>query len=349
MSTKKEDTKFWQQLHNDAIEEPAKEEAAPQMKYFGTVLPAKAFDKVADAKALRHLVTQRDVDEQKLIDILAHRSQKQRMEIALQYETDFDEDLIGDLVTMLGADNDFGKVVWALMTPPRLYDARCLRGAMEGTGTDESVLIEILCSRTNKQIKKVIEAYSFATNFDLKKDLEQETDGNLRSLLIAMWEADREDKNIDYTVTLAEASTLIDEELETSLEKILTTRSYAHLRQTFLDYQRLSGHHIMEMISRQTGGFLNPTKDAVKEGYLAIVKCVLSLPGYFAERLYMAMMGFGTDEDTLTRVIVSRCEVDMKKVADIYERRHGKTLGAAIADETSGGYRDMLLALIGQN
>eukprot|EP00058_Branchiostoma_floridae_P006297 XP_002591785.1 hypothetical protein BRAFLDRAFT_123531 [Branchiostoma floridae] len=224
MSTKKEDTKFWQQLHNDAIEEPAKEEAAPQKKYFGTVFPAKDFDRVADAKALRHLVTQRDVDEQKLIDILAHRSQKQRMEIALQYETDFDE-------------------------------------------------------------------------------------------------ADREDKNVDYTVTLAEASTLID----------------------------LSGHHIMEMISRQTGGFLNPTKDDIKEGYLAIVKCVLSLPGYFAERLYMAMMGFGTDEDTLTRVIVSRCEVDMKKVADIYERRHGKTLGAAIADETSGGYRDMLLALIGQD
>ncbi|XP_019645172.1 PREDICTED: annexin A7-like isoform X2 [Branchiostoma belcheri] len=348
MASKKEDTKFWQQLHNDAIEEPAKEAAEPQKKYWGTVFPVKDFDKVADAKALRQIVMEKDVNEQKLTDILAHRSQNQRMEIAMQYEKDFDDDLIGDLVHALGADNDFGRLVWALMTPPRLYDARCLRGAMEGTGTDESVLIEILCSRTNKQIKKIIEAYSFATNFDLKKDLEQDTGGNLRSLLVAMLETDREDKNVDYTVTLAEASTLIDEELEPTLEKILATRSYAHLRQTFLDYQRLSGHHIMEMISRQTGGFLNPTKDDVKEGYLAIVKCVLSLPGYFAERLYMAMMGFGTDEDTLTRVIVSRSEVDMKKVADIYERRHGKPLGAAIADETSGAYRNMLLALIGQ-
>ena len=42
---------------------------------------------------------------------------------------------------------------------------------------------------------------------------------------------------------------------------------------------------------------------------LLLVRCVHSRPAYFAEKLYNSMKGVGTDDTTLIRVIVSRCEV----------------------------------------
>ena len=39
------------------------------------------------------------------------------------------------------------------------------------------------------------------------------------------------------------------------------------------------------------------------------VRCVHSRSMYFAEKLYKSMKGAGTDDTTLIRIVVSRCEV----------------------------------------
>lgn len=46
-----------------------------------------------------------------------------------------------------------------LMEPKALYDAKCLRRAMRGAGTDEQCLIEILSTRTNTEIDEIKEEY----------------------------------------------------------------------------------------------------------------------------------------------------------------------------------------------
>lgn len=44
----------------------------------------------------------------------------------------------------------FKKTALALLDLPSEYDARQLQKAMKGLGKDEAMLIEVLCTRTNK-------------------------------------------------------------------------------------------------------------------------------------------------------------------------------------------------------
>lgn len=59
------------------------------------------------------------------------------------------------------------------------------------------------------------------------------------------------------------------------------------------------------------------------------------------------MVGLGTDEDSLTRAIVTRAEIDLKNVKKEYKIRYKTTLNADVIDDTSGDYMRFLLALVG--
>lgn len=63
---------------------------------------------------------------------------------------------------------------------------------------------------------------------------------------------------------------------------------------------------------------------------LPAVKSVRDRPSYFAEKLYKSMKGAGTDEQTLTRVMVTRSEIDMVQIKQRFQEHYGKTLASFI-------------------
>ena len=56
------------------------------------------------------------------------------------------------------------------------------------------------------------------------------------------------------------------------------------------------------------------------------VSCSKNPARYFAGRLYKSMKGAGTDDETLIRVMVSRCEVDMVQIKEAFMREYKKSL-----------------------
>ncbi|KAL8483024.1 hypothetical protein ACS0TY_025908 [Phlomoides rotata] len=90
-------------------------------------------------------------------------------------------------------------------------------------------------------------------------------------------------------------------------------------------------------------------KSIVKSIMKVVIWCIDSPEKHFAEVVRAAIIGLGTDEDSLTRAIVARAEIDMMKVRGEYFTANKSSLDNAVIGDTSGDYKDFLMTLLGAN
>ncbi|XP_064594867.1 annexin A6-like [Liolophura sinensis] len=310
----------------------------------GTVKPYPNFNAEQDCEVLRSAMKGIGTDEEAIINIMAYRSSPQRVEIVSTYKTLFGKDLIEDFKSELSGN--LLETVKRLCLGPAAFDAKELRNAIKGLGTDEDVLIEILCTRSNAQIKEIIKKYKEMFNKDLEKDIVSDTSGHLKRLLVGLVQANRSDSSeIDRNKAHQDAKAMYEAGEkkwgtdESRFNVILVSRSYAQLRATFEEYRKISKKEIEEVLKSELSGDL-------LRGMLTIVRCVKNKAAHFARQLQKTMKGLGTDDDTLLRVVISRCEIDMVQIKEEFEKLTGQTLEQFIADDLSGDYRKIILSLV---
>ncbi|PWS23194.1 hypothetical protein DKP78_14420, partial [Enterococcus faecium] len=85
----------------------------------------------------------------------------------------------------------------------------------------------------------------------------------------------------------------------------------------------------------------------LEKSFLTLVQCFENKQLYFANRLAEAMKGKSAKDKVVTRIMVSRCEVDLMKIRSEFKRQHGKSLYQTIAEHTKGDYQTALLGLCG--
>lgn len=60
------------------------------------------------------------------------------------------------------------------------------------------------------------------------------------------------------------------------------------------------------------------------------VRVIRNKSAYFASELHRSMKGLGTDDNTLVRIVASRCEVDMVQIKEEFQKAYKQTLGMFI-------------------
>ena len=297
-----------------------------------------------DCQILRNAVHGAGTDEKAIINIIINRNAAQRAEIRRYYKSCFGKDLIKRLKE--DTSGNFKDVIAGMFMTPAEYDAMCLYKAMKGLGTNEGVLIEIIGTRTNEQLRQVKDIFEREYKNTLEKWVKDDTSGNFRNLLIALLQCDRSmNPNPDPNMCQADAQALYNAGEgrwgtdEPTFIKIFAKRSAAELSMINDFYTKIRGKGLLKAIDKEFSG-------DIKKLLQTVIGGLLDPAGYFATRIREAVKGLGTNDSKLVRVIVSRSEIDLPLIKQAYQRIYGRDMLHDVRDDTSGYYRDILTGII---
>lgn len=299
-----------------------------------------------DCEQLRKAFAGWGTNEGLIISILPHRNASQRKLIRETYAETYGEDLLKALDKEL--TNDFERLVHLWTLDPAERDASLANEATKKWTSSNQVLVEIACTRSSEHLFFVRKAYHALYKKSLEEDVGHHTTGDFRKLLLPLVSSYRyEGDEVNLTLAKTEAK-LLHEKIskkaynDDDLIRILATRSKAQINATLNHYKDQFGNDINKDLK-------SDSKDEFLALLRATVKCLIRPQMYFEKVLRLAINKTGTDEGALTRVVATRAEVDLKIIAEEYQRRSSVPLERAIVKDTTGDYEKMLVALLGRD
>jgi len=312
-----------------------------------TIFPAEEYSAEDDAQTLRKAMKGWGTSESPIIDIVVSRSCEQLKEIEAMYKTSFGRDLKEDLKDELRGN--FQDVVMARFLSPPEIDALYLRKALKGVGTRESLLIQIICTKTNDEIEELKKAYNEMFERELVDDIIGDTTGPFEELLVALLQGGREEEKEGCPCTAAEeAQEILDagEDRwgtdESVFNRIFVLRSYDQLRLIFSAYDEISENGIEHAISEEMS-------DELKTAFQTLIHFIKDPVAYHAKALHQAMEGVGTNDLLLQRMVLSRCENDLGAIKENFKTTFADVgkgdLDHWLENDTSGDYEKILRKL----
>ena len=247
-----------------------------------------------------------------IIQIVAHRSNSFRQKILQAHFAKFNKNLSELIESELSGN--FRDTLVALFSLPTDYDAFLLYKAMKGIGTNEDTLIEVLASRSNEEIKQIKKRYNEIYKRDLVKDVEKDTSGFFRKILLELLNANRgtntcpqEQECEECARRLYDSTIKLKGSEQDTFMYIFTQKSREELCAISNIYFKWYGKTLIEIVDSI---FKGDPRRVLK----AIIYSLLSPSEYFAYRINKAVKGFGTNDSVLIRIIVSRDEIDLYRI-----------------------------------
>lgn len=308
----------------------------------GTVHEYNPFEPKSDAKILRRAMKKLGTDERMLTEVLARRSQVQRIKIAESYRELFGKKLVKDIKSELSGP--YRTAIRSLMMPRLRFLAKCLRFGVQGHANLAKPALEILSTSSNSEIREINAIYTNKFKSSLERDLKRETSGYFRILIVGL-NSDVRDMNVHVNHSDVEDDVKLLKigkvkywvTSNSPFTNLLISRSYPHILCVFNEYEKQCNITIEEVLKKVISGTL-------LECLLELVTCIRSKTRYFAMRLHGSLKAH-SGLDTIIRIIVSRSEIDLKLIKHEYEKLYGRSLLIDINKEISGDLMRLLLEI----
>ena len=281
--------------------------------------------------------------EKEVTEIISNTNLPTRLTIAQYYEAAYSVKLQDDLNKKLSSK--FRDLVIDLFLSPADLDAELIKRALKGFSVSEIPIFEILTSRPKWMLDDLKIAYKNNTGKELSEDLEKKFSGNLKRNVLSLLNTVRNtnenpnkiecEKDSEILIKNKESSWFDDQKI---FDNIFAKKSGEELVIIARYYYKKTGVALCDAIEKKMSG---KNKSLFNE----ILFNNINPSEMFADKIYSALKGIGTDSNTLNRILSTRNEIDMVDIREIYFVKYNKKLVDAIKSDTSGPYQSLCMYL----
>lgn len=187
--------------------------------------------------------------------------------------------------------------------PIHQYYAEALYEAMEGVGTEERILIEILCGLSNREVQAVTMYFKQMYGRTLEEALKSETSNCFKRILVSLSTGNRDESMVTNLAQAQQDAQCLKEAGigrmgtdESEFNRILCLRNSAQIALIAQEYQKLTGHPLENDIKSEFSG-------DIETAMVSILRSSINKPLFFAKCINKAVAGFGTDDNSLIRLV----------------------------------------------
>ncbi|KAG3151855.1 hypothetical protein PC128_g22910, partial [Phytophthora cactorum] len=298
----------------------------------------------AAAQEIQRVCTGTASDEAALASLLLSKTVEQRYLIWWRYRILYKQ----SLTVWVKSTSDYGVLLQMLASPLEHVEAEILRKATKGLGTTEEWIYPVVMARSNSEIALLKKTFQEKYGEDLVKVLSGELSGDLKKVILTAMRGEVADFNASIHTSAkaaADADALYkagegkwgtDEE---TFIRIIISSPAVHLRNIDAAYSKKYKKTSINKAIK--GEFKGDTQTALRFH----VRMVFEPFELLAELFESTMKGLGTDEYGLSAAVV-RYHAMLPQIKTAYKKLYGKELSKRIRGDTSGEYRDLLLAIV---
>ncbi|XP_061671208.1 annexin A2 [Syngnathoides biaculeatus] len=294
----------------------------------GTVRPYSNFHPKRDVIKIHEALEKKDATT--LVRILTNRSNAQRQDIANIFKETTQRDLKAGMKKVLSADLE--ALMLELMMPPLQHEAHRLQQAMAGFGTDEETLLEILCTRSSKELRNINSTYKEMYEKDLEKEAKGETSGDFARLIVALINKEDVAGVVERDVECLAASLNGKKADVDPWINILTSRDSNHFNKVLMGLELEFGQMVTPILEKRFSG-------EIRLGLGVLVECIQNPAMYLAKRLTTMKA------QIVQGIMVSHSEEDLLCIRVAFLKLTGTSLYSTLQKYFKRDHLEALLAI----